>query len=85
MRLAPKAVIVYATYIAGVIVVGGVALIRLGQGGAIAVLLAWFVTFVIVAFALLRCPHCHKAAIRMPSGAYVPWVGARCRYCARSY
>ena len=85
MRLAAKAVLVYSIYIVGVIVVGGVAMTRLGQGAAIAALLAWFVAFAIAAFALLQCPHCHKAAIRTPSGAYVPWVGARCRHCNRPY
>ena len=85
MKLARKAVLVYSTYIVGVIVVGGAALTSMGQGAAIVALLVWFVAFVIAGFALLQCPYCHKAAIKTPAGAYVPWVGARCRYCRRAY
>jgi len=85
MRLATKTAIFCKTYVLGGLLVGGLALALLPEGFGISLLLLWLLGFGVVQFALLRCPHCGKLAIKTPRGAYVPWTGTRCRYCGGVY
>jgi hypothetical protein len=48
-------------------------------------MIVWFFVFAAAQFLIFRCPHCRKLATITERGAATPFVGDRCRYCAKEY
>ena len=85
MRLQNKAGMFYVGYLLSGGVVIGLALSCLDDMPAIIVIFTWFLIFGVAQFGFLRCPHCRKCAIILPSGMVSPFVGTHCRYCGHEY